>query len=167
MDKLIFSQLPQVTIATNTFIRVPVILQYEDIPLISLVKTEKAGFTTSIPIYHSDGTYLAKVVGSQLHATKEGVDAGIKMLYPNRMTVCMMNEKVLFEIRREEAAALRTNAELFTPDGYFVKITEDSNKLFNRESMQIGGVTMMGCVFSNLQIGIWMRSDGSVSIGVG
>jgi hypothetical protein len=26
----------------------------------------EAGFTTEIPIFHSDGTYLAKVVGSQI-----------------------------------------------------------------------------------------------------
>lgn len=166
MDKLIFNQQPEVTIATNRFIRVPVILQYDETPLISVVKTVKAGFTTSIPIYHSDGTYLAKAVGSRLIATNDGVNAGIEMEYHDKMIVCKMNGRVLFEIRREEAAALSTTAELYTPDGYFVRITEDSSKLFNRESIQVGGVTIMGCAFTNLRIGIWMRSDGSVSIGV-
>jgi hypothetical protein len=166
MDKLIFSEMPMVTIATNKFVRVPVILQYEDTPLISLVKNVKAGFTSSIPIYHSDGTYLARVVGSQIHRTKEGEKAGLDMKYPLHRTVCMMNNRVLFEIYREEAAAVRTTAELFTPDGYFVKITEDANGLFNSQAIQVGGVTLMGNTFLNLRIGIWYRSDGSVAIGV-
>ena len=66
MNELIFTSAPIVKLATNTFINVPIILQYEDIPLIQIIKTESAGFTTEIPIYHPDGTYLAKVVGSRL-----------------------------------------------------------------------------------------------------
>lgn len=166
MEKLIFTAMPTVTIATNKFINVPVILQYEDTPLVSLVKGVKAGFTTSIPIYDSGGTYLAKVVGSQIHRTKDGEKAGLAMQYPNHMTVCKMNDKILFEIYREEAAALRTTAELFTPDGNFVKITQEANALFNRDAIQVGGVTLTGNVFANLRIGIWYRSDGSVAIGV-
>jgi len=166
MDKLIFNQQPEVTIATNRFIRVPIILQYDKTPLISVVKAEKAGFTTNIPIYHSDGTYLAKVVGSQIYRTKEGEKAGLEMKYPVHRTVCLMNNRVMFEIYRTEAAALRTTAELFTPDGNFVKITEDANNLFNSKAIQVGGVTLMGNVFENLRIGILYRSDGSVSIGV-
>lgn len=63
MDKLIFTSSPVMTIATNIFINVPIILQYEEVPLVQIVKAHPAGFTTQIPIYHSDGTYLAKVVG--------------------------------------------------------------------------------------------------------
>jgi hypothetical protein len=166
MDKLIFNQQPEVTIATNRFIRVPVILQYDKTPLISVVKTEKAGFTTNIPIYHSDGTYLARVVGSQIFRTKEGEKAGLDMEYPVHRTVCLMNKRVLFEIYRTEAAALRTTAELFTPDGNFVKITEEANGLFNSKRIQVGGVTLMGNLFVDLRIGILYNSDGSVSIGL-
>src|SRR4030043_309917 len=57
-NTLIFFQSPQVTMATNTFINTPVILQYEDIRLVEVLKVEKAGFTTQIPIYHPDGTFV-------------------------------------------------------------------------------------------------------------
>ena len=60
----LFHNHPTVELATNTFVRVPVILQYDELPLIEIVQTQSAGFTTKIPIYHPDGTYLAKVVGS-------------------------------------------------------------------------------------------------------
>ncbi len=58
MDKLIYQTMPQVTFATNKFINVPIILQYDETPLISIVKEQNLGFTTQIPIYHADGTYL-------------------------------------------------------------------------------------------------------------
>jgi len=121
MDKLIFTQSPAVTIATNTFINVPVILQYDETPLILIVQAQPAGYTTQIPIYHSDGTYLAKVIGSRLFPTPAGEKAGLKLEHPPKMTVCKLGDRTLFEIIREEAAALKTRAELHAPDGYFVK----------------------------------------------
>ena len=69
MNQLIFSKMPQVTLATNNFINVPVILKFDDINLIELIKEEKLGFTTQIPIYHPDGTYLAKVNGTRIYLT--------------------------------------------------------------------------------------------------
>ncbi|MFA1216297.1 hypothetical protein ACDI54_27540 [Klebsiella pneumoniae] len=66
-DKLIFTQSPKIELGSNFFINVPVILQYKETPLISIEHSIGAGFTTNIPIYHSDGTYLAKVKGSQLY----------------------------------------------------------------------------------------------------
>jgi hypothetical protein len=169
MDKLIFTQSPAVTIATNTFINVPVILQYEDTPLISIVQAQPAGYTTQIPIYHSDGTYLAKVVGSRLFPTPAGEKAGLKLEHPPKMTVCKLGDRILFEIIREEAAALKTRAELHAPDGYFVKVTDDPKVgLFTAagNALQVGGLTMIGCMVQSGRIGIWIKKDGSVAVGV-
>jgi hypothetical protein len=168
MDELIFTSAPVMSLATNTFVNVPIILQYEDVPLIQIVKVQPAGFTTQIPIYHPDGTYLAKVVGSRLFLTHEGENAGLSLTYPNNMTVCKLDNKVLFEIIREEAAALKTHAELFTPDGYFVKITDSPKpELFDADSnsLKLHGITMSGNTFANCRIGILIRKDGSVAIG--
>jgi hypothetical protein len=79
MDKLTFTRSPAVTIATNTFVNVPTILQYEDTPLIQVVKVQPAGFTMQIPIYHPDGTYLAKVVGSRPFMTRDGEKVGLSL----------------------------------------------------------------------------------------
>ena len=169
MDKLIFSESPTVNIATNTFIKVPTILQYENTPLIEVIKLENAGFTTQIPIYHPDGTYLAKAVGSRLFTTEDGEKAGLTLEYALKKTICKLGKRVLFEITREEAAALKTRAELFTPDGFFVKFSESPQpSLYNAsgDALKVKGLTMVGNVFNGCRIGIWIRKDGSISIGV-
>ncbi len=170
MEDLMFVQSPKVRFATNTFIDVPIILQYEKTPLIEVVKLEKAGYTTQIPIYGQDGTYLAKVVGSRLLTTSSGEKAGLTLRYPKNMTVCELNGKIVFEIHRTDAAALNTWAELYTPDGAFVKCPPDiMPQLFIgsiEHPLKIRGVIMQNNIFSGLRIGILVKSNGSLSIGV-
>lgn len=163
---LVFSDRPSVQVASNWFINVPIILQYEETPLIQVVKEEQIGFTTEIPIYHPDGTYLAKVKGSQLYPTQEGFQAGVTLEHPDRMTVCKMGTRTLFEIKRTEAAALRTSAELYTADGYFVKCAHESPlQLFDTsgEQLRVGGVTMSNSTVSGCRIGILVTKN-SVAI---
>jgi hypothetical protein len=168
METLIFTEHPEVTIATNKFIRIPIVLQYEDTPLIQIVKHQNAGYTTAIPIYHSDGTYLAKAVGSQLYPTPQGKQAGVALEHPDRMTVCKLGNRVLFEITRTEAAGLKTTAELHTPDGYFVRCADTPAELFDATGnvLRAGGaaIAMTGCTFMDCRIGILLRRNGSVAI---
>jgi len=168
MDNLIYQTSPIVTLATNKFINTPIILQYDDTPLISIINEQSLGYTTEIPIYHSDGTYLAKVKGTRVYATKEGEKAGIKMSFPKDMTVCEMDGQTLFEIAHEKGDAFRTQAELYTPTGFFVKCTDlPTPQVFNSEGneLQIGGATISQCTFQGCRIGIWLKSDGSCSLG--
>lgn len=170
MDTLIFQQNPEVELAGNKFLNVPIILQYEDTPLIEVVKAVEAGFTTQIPIYHSDGTYLAKVVGTQIYPTEAGVKAGITLKYPDKMTVCEMDGKTLFEIKRVTAAAVKAQAELFTPDGRFLKLSDTEMGAFkvemNKNVLKIGSVTMIGNKFVGCKIGILYDKNGGVMMGV-
>jgi len=169
MEKLIYQTAPTVTLATNKFMNVPIILQFDDTPLISIVKEQSLGFTTEIPIYHSDGTYLAKVNGTRIYPTKDGEKAGIVMEHPAHMTICKMGNKTLFEIYHETGDAFRTHAELYTPNGFFVKTSDaPMPQVINKtgEALQIGGIVMSHNTFANLRIGIWLKSDGSCLIGV-
>ena len=169
-DSLIYQQSPVVHFATNTFVEVPTILQYDDIPLIQVVRTADAGFTTEIPIYHSDGTYLAKVVGSQIYATDDGKKAGVTLRHPGHATICELAGQTLFEIVREGAAALKAHAELYTPTGCFIKSADEdfAARILRpqQEPLQIGGLTVMHNYFRDIRIGVWVRSDGTVTIGV-
>lgn len=167
MDKLVFQQSPVVELGSNKFIKTPIILQFDETPLIQVVRSEQAGFTTEIPIFHSDGTYLAKAVGSRLHKTDDGKKAGVTLEHHDKLTVCKLDGQVLFEIRREDAAALKTAAELYTPDGYFVKYSSPRPGLLDSRgnNLNVNGVQMLGCTFSGVRIGIWMKRDGSVGIG--
>jgi hypothetical protein len=170
MDALVFQNAPEVSVASNTFIRVPIVLQYDDTPLIEVVREQQAGYSTSIPIYHSDGTYLAKVVGSRLFATPAGEKAGVVLRHPQDATICELGGKTVFELRRTGAAALKENAELFTPDGTFVRCpTELLPTIVTGEqekALQIRGLTMTNTTISGFRIGILIRSDGGLLIGV-
>lgn len=164
MDQLFYTERPAMVLATNIFIDVPIVLQYEDTPLIQFVKGEAAGFTTEVPIYHPDGTYLAKVKGSQLHLTAEGEKAGLSLTHPDKMTVCKLDKQVLFEIRRDDAAHLKTRAELYAPDGHFLKCTDAPEpQLFDAsgDALRISSnIVMKGNRISGCRIGIWVKRDG-------
>ena len=167
-NPLVFQESPTVVIATNTFKDVPVILKYEDTNLIEIVKEREISFTTQISIYHQDGTYLAKAVGNRLRITKEGEKTGLKIEKHPGIWACEMNGQTIFEIRHQTGEAFKTTAELYTPDGCFIKCTDDStqNLIKNREGLQIGEITIRRNTISGCKIGIWYRKDGSCSIGV-
>ena len=167
--KLYFQSSPHVTIATNTFINVPVILKYEDTPLIEIIKEHEIGFTTQIPISHSDGTYLAKVVGNRVYPTEAGKKTNIEIRDTPGKFICSFEKKVMFELSHGVGDAFKAAAELYTPDGYFMKCLDDPKlELFDLagNAIRVGGVTMIGNTFVDLSIGIWLRKDGSCAMGV-
>jgi hypothetical protein len=170
MENLIFQQSPIVHFATNAFVNVPTILQYEQTPLIQVVRVADAGFTAEISIYHSDGTYLARVRGSQLYPTEAGKKVGVTLRHPDRGTVCELDGKLVFELTRTAAAALKTEAARCAADASFIKCWNDewAGQVLRRqqEALQIGGLTMMNNMISGLRIGVWVKRDGSVAIGV-
>lgn len=170
MDEFIYHSSPKVTFASNTFINVPTILQFDETPLISVVREAKLGFTTQIPIYHSDGTYLARVRGTRVYPTEEGKLAGVEVKRYSGLWVCTADGRTVFEIRQQPGDAFRTDAELYTPNGFFLRIADQPKpQLLNPrgEELRIGGLVCQNCVFENMRIGVLMRSDGSMAVGVG
>lgn len=167
-NSLTFLTSPKVTIATNTFVNVPVILKYEDTNLIEIVKEEGLGFTTEIPIYHQDGTYLAKTKGTRMYLTDEGKKAGLKIEKHQLLWVCTMNGQTLFEIQQNAGDAFKTSAELYTPDGYFVKCADMPTPTLidtSGNAIRMGGITMSGNWIQNCPVGIWIRKNGGFSMG--
>jgi hypothetical protein len=167
--KLFFQSSPSITLATNTFINVPVVLKYEDTPLIEVTKEHGVGFTTQIPIYHSDGTYLAKVRGNRVYPTESGKRANIEVRDTPGKFICSLENKPIFELSHGVGEAFKADAELYAPDGYLVKCTDAPKpELFDLtgNAIKVGGASMIGNVFQDLSIGIWLRKDGSCAIGV-
>lgn len=169
MEKLIYQSSPVVTFATNQFVNVPIILQFDDTPLISVVREQSLGFTTEIPIYHSDGTYLAKIRGTRPFPTEAGKKSGVNVRQLSGVTVCEVDGRTAFEIYHESGDAFRTHAELHTPNGYLVKCANGAPAVTGSEGrpLQIGGLMLMSNLFSGCRIGIWLKSNGSCAIGVG
>ena len=171
MNNLIFQQNPIVHLASNRFISVPTIVMFDDTPLLTVESTPNAGYTTRYSIYHSDGTYLAKVVGSQIFATESGQKSGLTLRHLPGVTVCEMGTQTLFEIRRLEAAALKTQAELYTPLGTFIKASDQGLDWYgqtaqDQKALRIGGLTMVDCTIQGWDVGIRIHKDGRVGIGV-
>ena len=167
--KLYFQSSPSITVATNTFINVPIVLKYEDTPLIEVIKEHDIGFTTQIPIYRSDGTYLAKVKGNRVYPTEAGKKANIEIRDTAGKFICSLENKVMFELFHGVGDAFKAEAELYAPDGYFVKCSDAPKPELvdlTGNAIKVGGVTMIGNVFQNLSVGIWLRKDGSCAIGV-
>lgn len=162
-EQLVFTQSPAVVIATNTFLcRIPV--RYQDTPMMEFIREmttlNTPGITTKIPIFHNDGTQLAIVKGARLFDTKDGEKAGVKLRHLPDGQVCELNGKTLFELRRSAAAAISMTAELFTPDGAFLKWSpKELNGLLTLEPgkpLKIGGA-----VFSNN----YFQGDVGIQIG--
>lgn len=165
---LIYQTNPTVNLATNLFFDVPTILQFDDTPLISIVREQSLGFTTEIPIFHADGTYLAKVNGTRVFPTEGGKKAGIVMRSLQATTVCEMAGRTVFEVFHQKGDAFRLQAELATPSGYFVKTVDSPVPIVLKSdgaALQVGGMIMSGNVFRGCRIGIWLKSDGSCAIG--
>lgn len=169
-NRLIYQNSPEVTLASNKFIDVPVILQHDETPLISVVRGENLTYSTEIPIFHADGTYLAKVNGTRVFKTAAGEKAGIVLRDLPQITVCELDGRTIFEIRHERGDAFRTTAELYSANGYFVKCPENSLPQLLSQSgqvLQLNGMHMSFCEFRGCRIGIRLCSDGSMQLGVG
>ena len=166
-DTLIFQTTPSITIATNTFVNVPVILKFEDTNLIEIIKELNLGFTTQIPIYNPDGTYLAKINGTRSYPTEEGKRAGVIIEKYHQLWVCKMGKQTLFEIHYTSGDYFRMVAELYTPQGYFVKCNDSESDLIDSKgrALNIGGIIMSGNKFIDCRTGIWLRKDGSCTLG--
>ncbi|HCR75746.1 MAG TPA: hypothetical protein DIW37_04945, partial [Chryseobacterium sp.] len=98
-----------------------------------------------------------------------GEKAGLKIEKHHNLWVCTMDKQILFEIQQQTDDAFKTNAELYTPDGYFVKCSASpSPNLIDTtgNELKIGGIFMSGNTFLGCQIGIWLKKNGSCLIGV-
>ena len=163
---VIFQQSPVVTLGGNHFLNCPTIIQWEDVPLMEVGKFESAGYTTKFAIYNSSGDKIAVVKGSQLHLTKEGKDAALKMRHEPNLTACEFNGRTLFELRRQGAAALKGAAELYAPEGALITVNDSKTAalLGTGGALKVGGVTMVGNTIT-APIGILFTISGGVAIG--
>ena len=171
-DHLIFSDHPDVLIASNTFKNVPVVLQYDTIPLIRVVRDADATYTPEISIYHPDGTYLAKAKGSQLYLTEPGKKVGLTLRHLPGMTVCELDGRTLFELRRQKAAAFKATAELYTSDGAFLQVSDHDIAGYvidqmSHDHLQIHGLHLSDTIIHDIPIGILVYKDGRFAVGVG
>ena len=157
---IVFQEQPAVTIGGNHFL-CPTVIQWEDTPLLEVGKFETAGFTTKFAVYNSSGDALATVKGCQVYRTEAGKQSGIEMRHEPNLTACEVNGKTIFELRRTGAAALKGAAELYSPNGVFLKATDPElyGLLGTGGKLTAGPFTFVGTTFK-APIGILFHSGG-------
>jgi hypothetical protein len=170
MDLLYFQDSPEVEIGGNKFINVPTIIQWEDEPLLQVGKFVEAGYTIKYKVFHSDGTPIAIVKGSQVYITDAGRKAAVKTRSEDKgtLTVCELEGKTILEMRRKHANQLKGWAELHAPEGVLIKVTDrDTSALLGTGGQLVtGNVRTSGSTFEGNQIGIHLTKSG-VALGSG
>ena len=79
-----------------------------------------------------------------------------------------MEKQTLFEIHQQSGESFTTTAELYTPDGYFVKCLDQPDVElidYSGNAIEINGNKMWGNTIEGFQIGLWVKKNGSFSIG--
>ena len=95
--------------------------------------TEKSLFSLQskghnrLPIFHSDGTYLAKIGGNRSYPTDAGRKANIEIRDTPDKFSCSLENNVIFELSHGVGSAFKADAELYTPDGFLVKCSDTPN----------------------------------------
>ena len=165
-ENLLFTELPETKIANN-IIMSPIPIRYHDEAMLELVKEVKL-YEAKVPIFHSDGTKLAVVKGSQLYDTDDGKKAGVSLRHLPGVTVCEISGKPVFEIQRKGAAAITMTAELYTYDATFLRWSDTfiTGLLFSDpdKPLKIGGLVMSDCYLEGpvgIQIGQPSQSLGA------
>ncbi len=165
---LVFQNSPEVQIGTLTFRNVPTILQFEDVPLISVGDVESAGYSTHFHIFHPDGTPLAVVKGARMFLTEEGEKANLNLRHLPGVVACELSGQTLFELRHAGASALKASAELYTPTGILIKAADSFECLMPEQGgyIRVGGVGIRNAVFENWPFGIKVRKNGGIEMRV-
>jgi hypothetical protein len=160
--ELTFLESPVVEIATNKFIDVPILIQYNETPLLEVCKEVEAGYSISFPVYDKDGRQIARVKGSSIHPTSDEFEGRIGKREEPQLTVILLDGKPILEMRRTEAQALKTWAQLYTPEGVLIKAADSgvSGLLRSGGALTLGDSILRRNIFQGCRIGIKIVDNG-------
>lgn len=168
-DILLFDTWPKVSMGSNTFIDIPVILKYDQLNLIEIIKDPEHGYFPQIVIFDSEGNYLATAKGSHLIRNEESTMVDLKLDQADDTTICTLDGKTLFKIIKTGSDAFKIKAELFTPEGYCVKyISDETPELFDKQGYEVrlGGMLKDESVIEGCDVGFWLTQNGTCRFGV-
>ena len=164
-DQLLFANRPDIRIGSNSFSNVRIPIQYNDQPMLEFLQAVN-GIVAHIPILDpDDGVKVTVVKEGRIFLTEDGRKRGYSIEHHPNMQVCKKDQTILYEIRRDKAAAICTTAELRAVDGCFLKWNSDNIEGF-RAGHQFIEQRVIGCGFVNCDIGI-LIGETTQKLGVG
>ncbi|MDG2071240.1 MAG: hypothetical protein P8J55_05810 [Pseudomonadales bacterium] len=169
MLPLTFKKPPQVQLGSNIYVKCPVVLQFNDTPLIELsgYKTQQIRLKTHL--YDQRGNYLGHLLGGDLVKTKQGEQRDLELKNTEDKISCSLDGQVLVEIIQDKKPWLRITAELYTPCGHYLQYLDSTPTLRSPEgkTFVFNDQFMNGNMFGSCGIGVWVQSDGSLGIACG
>jgi len=169
-DYLIFQENDmEINIGGVKFINVPTILQYEETKLIEVAHILDASFSLKFKIFNKDGIEIASVHGTDIYLTEDGKKSKVQKRNVGDVSICEVDGRTIYEVRRESPRSLKAVAELYTPNGAFIKCKDTG--IFKSiiglkdEGLKIGNLTMYGSTIIGAKIGILIKEDGSTQPG--
>lgn len=122
----------------------------------------KLGNDLAITIFQlfPDFSQFSCVIG--LHPEK-GEKSGLKVEKGAEVWEGKLNGKTIFEIHHGSGDAFKILAELYTPDGYFVKCSDAPSPSLTDpagKEINMGGFVISNNYFQGCRIGIWIKKDG-------
>jgi hypothetical protein len=168
MDFLSFREIPLIHLASNRFINTYELLKFEDTVLIEVIPFNLKGYTLKVPIFNSDGKSLGEIVGNQFYPSQVIKGYNIQVQRERETWIAKLENNILFELKTGFCQSLAFSAELYTPDGFKIKISESPFPLlFNPvgDKMELKGMVMAGLDFETKQPGIYLDRNGRIVYG--
>ncbi len=164
-------QFPSVVVkfASNTLINVPVILQFEDTPLLEVVRSIHGQPDDKIALFASDGGKLGYMQGERLFLTSDGEKVGAKIDHKADAKVLRIDGKERYVLRKPRPFEMHPKFELYTPTGILVAGEPDMipglTSPGSSEPLSLQGAIFEGNTLSGCQIGFWFDRQGSIAFG--
>jgi hypothetical protein len=153
--------------ATNTFVRVPIIVMSDGEPLLRVVTSASGGLDCAGRLYNADGVKLAAWVGRSLKLTEEGKNAGVELRHFPDVIVLEQDGKARFELRRPSPTVLNPTIELYSPTGLMLRGSPEVKGLLGGDGapLRVGSFALWGNTFSGCQVGVVIENGVVRSIG--
>lgn len=159
----------RVVLATNTFENVPVILQYDKQPIISV---DISNSNLKFAFYNKEGLKIADIIEEDIHpCVAEDNNLTVLPKTPlKKIYKVNYNGKTVIQVKQKSASDFEIQeAELFMPDGYKITISKGCEiEVKNKNGEKIGKsrVIMSNNTFINVPVGVFVQKDGTINIGV-
>ena len=157
-----------VKFCTNIFTNVPVILQYDDTPLLWVTQSMTGNLETEARIYSQDGEDLGRWKGKSLHLTGQGKKAGLTIEHPAGVDVLKMGTRTLCELRKPTPLLLHPTVELYSPTGTLLTGAPDIVAVAmsrSNQPLELSGMILQDNLLANRPVGIHITSDGQIAFG--
>ncbi len=159
----------KVCFCTNWFVNIPIIVQFDETPLLQFVPSVEATPESVCQIFSENGDDLGRLKGKRLFLTEDGEKAGVTIRHLDGVDVLEKGKQTLCELRKPNPYELHPTIELYSPTGTLLTGAPDQVAQAIMPDGQTpllkGSFVLVANTFVGGRVGLHIRSDGRFSIG--